>query len=146
MARGNADVLFKKNSKLESFLKRTLPEEAFERVRGYEACIIVTEKENKGFKYCVLDDEYIYQAENPPKSREDLQVMVPLKEIISVDLVGLIMSTKGIFILLYFLYTQLNTHRVVGFNKRAAFKPWLAYCKNKYGLSKKWDITLYLIL
>ncbi|XP_078339699.1 uncharacterized protein C12orf56-like isoform X5 [Crassostrea virginica] len=88
MARGNADVLFKKNSKLESFLKRTLPEEAFERVRGYEACIIVTEKENKGFKYCVLDDEYIYQAENPPKSREDLQVMVPLKEIISVDLVN----------------------------------------------------------
>lgn len=87
MARGNADVLFKKNSKLESFLKRTLPEEAFERVRGYEACIIVTEKENKGFKYCVLDDEYIYQAENPPKNREDLQVMVPLKEIISVDLV-----------------------------------------------------------
>lgn len=88
MARGNADVLFKKNSKLESFLKRTLPEEAFERVRGYESCIIVTEKENKGFKYCVLDDEYIYQAENPPKSREDLQVMVPLKEIISVDLVN----------------------------------------------------------
>lgn len=88
MARGNADVLFKKNSKLESFLKRTLPEEAFERVRGYEACIIVTEKENKGFKYCVLDDEYIYQAENPPKNREDLQVMVPLKEIISVDLVN----------------------------------------------------------
>ncbi|XP_062620239.1 uncharacterized protein C12orf56-like isoform X2 [Saccostrea cucullata] len=88
MARGNTDVLFKKNSKLESFLKRTLPEEAFERVRGYEACIIVTEKENKGFKYCVLDDEYIYQAENPPKSREDLQVMVPLKEIISVDLVN----------------------------------------------------------
>lgn len=87
MARGNADVLFKKNSKLESFLKRTLPEEAFERVRGYEACIIVTEKKNKGFKYCVLDDEYIYQAENPPKNREDLQVMVPLKEIISVDLV-----------------------------------------------------------
>ncbi|XP_048740805.2 uncharacterized protein C12orf56 homolog isoform X5 [Ostrea edulis] len=88
MARGNADVLFKKNSKLESFLKRTLPEEAFERVRGYEACIIVTEKENKGFKYCVLDDEFIYQAENPPKSREDLQIMVPLKEIISVDLVN----------------------------------------------------------
>lgn len=109
MARGNADVLFKKNSKLESFLKRTLPEEAFERVRGYEACIIVTEKENKGFKYCVLDDEYIYQAENPPKSREDLQVMVPLKEIISVDLV--IMSTKGIFI--SFILSIYNSARIV---------------------------------
>lgn len=101
MARGNADVLFKKNSKLESFLKRTLPEEAFERVRGYEACIIVTEKENKGFKYCVLDDEYIYQAENPPKNREDLQVMVPLKEIISVDLV--IITKLGLRIITYLM-------------------------------------------
>lgn len=60
MVWGNVDVLFKKNSKLESFFKCILLEEVFEWVWGYEVCIIVIEKENKGFKYCVLDDEYIY--------------------------------------------------------------------------------------
>lgn len=123
MARGNADVLFKKNSKLESFLKRTLPEEAFERVRGYEACIIVTEKENKGFKYCVLDDEYIYQAENPPKNREDLQVMVPLKEIISVDLViitklGLISDSELSRISCCLLSSSSSTSFLKGFHDK----------------------------
>ncbi|KAK3101590.1 hypothetical protein FSP39_004688 [Pinctada imbricata] len=88
MARGTSDALFKKNTKLESYLKRTLPEEAFDRVRAYESCIIVSEKENKAFKYCVLDDEYIYLTENPPKNPQDIQAVVSLKDITSVEMVN----------------------------------------------------------
>ena len=82
---GNA-ALGTKNSKFESFLKRTISEEAFERVRGYETCIIVSEKENKSFKFVVLSDEWIYLTENPPKN---LQEAVHLKDITSVDIVSL---------------------------------------------------------
>ncbi|XP_012943380.1 uncharacterized protein C12orf56 [Aplysia californica] len=81
---GNAEI-GKKNSKFESFLKRSISEEAFERVRGYESCIIVSEKENKAFKFVVLSDEWIYLTENPPKT---LQEAVHLKDVTSVELVN----------------------------------------------------------
>lgn len=73
----------KKNSKLESFLFRKLPEHRYERIRGYESCIVVSEKENKAFKYVVLGDEWIYLTENPPKT---IQESVALGDVISVEL------------------------------------------------------------
>ncbi|RUS82665.1 hypothetical protein EGW08_009568, partial [Elysia chlorotica] len=81
---GNGE-LFQKNSKFESFLKRSISDEAFERVRAYESCIVISEKENKAFKYVVLTDEKIYLTENPPKT---LQEVVHFKDVISVDLVN----------------------------------------------------------
>lgn len=75
----------KKNSKLESFLFRKLPEHKYERIRGYESCVVVSEKENKAFKYVVLGDEWIYLTENPPKT---IQESVALGDVISVELVG----------------------------------------------------------
>lgn len=75
----------KKNSKLESFLFRSLPEQKFERIRGYESCIVISEKENKAFKYVVLGDEWIYLTENPPKC---IQEAVSLADVIDVELVG----------------------------------------------------------
>lgn len=84
MARSSSDSSFKKNNKLESFLKRTLAEDVFERVRTYETCIIVSEKEKKAFKYVVLDDEWIYLTENPPKN---IQKAVHLGDVVSVRLV-----------------------------------------------------------
>lgn len=86
MALGNSNVeMFKKNGKFESFLKRTITEEAFERIRAYESCIVVSEKENKSFKFVVLSDEWIYLTENPPKT---LQNAVHLKDVTSVELVS----------------------------------------------------------
>ena len=85
MARSTAEALFKKNSKLESFLKKSMNDETFERVRAYESCIVVSEKENKAFKYAVLGDEWIYLTENPPKTVVE---EVSLKDIVSVDLVS----------------------------------------------------------
>ncbi|CAL1536975.1 unnamed protein product [Lymnaea stagnalis] len=76
---------FKKNSKFESFLKRTFSEEAFERVRAYESCVVVSEKENKAFKFIVLSDERIYLTENPPKTVEEA---VHLRDVVSVELVN----------------------------------------------------------
>lgn len=60
-------------------------DETFERVRAYESCIVVSEKENKAFKYAVLGDEWIYLTENPPKNVVE---EVSLKDIVSVDLVS----------------------------------------------------------
>lgn len=77
----------KKNSKLESFLQRSLTAENFDRVRGYESCICVSDKDNKSFKYIILSDEWIYLTENPPKS---IQNAVHLKDIVSVELVSLL--------------------------------------------------------
>ncbi|XP_060581640.1 uncharacterized protein C12orf56-like [Ruditapes philippinarum] len=75
----------KKNSKLESFLFRKLPEHRYERIRGYESCIVVSERENKAFKYVILGDEWIYLTENPPKT---IQESVALGDVISVELVN----------------------------------------------------------
>lgn len=81
---GNAEI-HKKNSKFESFLKRTLPQELFERVRAYESCIVVSENENKTFKFVVLSDDKLYLTENPPKV---VQEVLHLKDVVSVDLVS----------------------------------------------------------
>ncbi|KAL4225887.1 hypothetical protein ACF0H5_013875 [Mactra antiquata] len=75
----------KKNSKLESFLFRKLPEHRYERIRGYESCVVISEKENKAFKYVVLGDEWIYLTENPPKT---ITESVALGDVISVELVN----------------------------------------------------------
>ncbi|KAK6177718.1 hypothetical protein SNE40_015764 [Patella caerulea] len=85
MARGNQDLLVKKNSKLESFLKRAITEEKYERIRAYESCIVVSEKDNKSFKFVILGDDSIFLAENPPKA---IQEAVHLKDVISVELVN----------------------------------------------------------
>ena len=84
MARGTQDIV-KKNSKLESFLHRSLTAEAYDRVRGYESCICVSEKENKAFKYVVLSDEWIYLTENPPKS---IKGVIHLRDVVNVELVS----------------------------------------------------------
>jgi hypothetical protein len=85
----------KKNSKLESFLFRKLPEHRYERIRGYESCIVVSERENKAFKYVILGDEWIYLTENPPKT---IQESVALGDVISVELVGVIYTCAYIHV------------------------------------------------
>ena len=83
----------KKNSKLETFLFHALPDQKYERIRGYESCIVVSEKENKSFKYVVLGDEWIYLTENPPKGK-NIQAEVCLGDVISVELVGDLRKTS----------------------------------------------------
>lgn len=87
MARNGGDVLTKKNSKLESFLKRNLDVDTFERIRTHEACIVCSEKEDKVFKFVVLSDERIYLTENPPK-KISVEKSVNLRDVVSVELLN----------------------------------------------------------
>jgi len=85
MARSSDNLVLKKNTKLESFLKRALSDETYERIRAHESCIVVSEKDSKAFKYVILSDEWVYLTENPPKV---IQEAVPLKDVTSVELVS----------------------------------------------------------
>ncbi|XP_076448526.1 uncharacterized protein C12orf56-like [Babylonia areolata] len=84
MARGSQDIV-KKNSKLESFLQRSLTGETFDRIRGYESCVCVSEKENKAFKYVIFSDEWVYLTENPPKS---IRGVVHFRDVVNVELIN----------------------------------------------------------
>ncbi|KAK2165460.1 hypothetical protein NP493_1364g00030 [Ridgeia piscesae] len=87
MARNGSDVLTKKYSKLESFLKRNLDVDTFERIRTHEACIVCSEKEDKVYKFVVLSDERIYLTENPPK-KISVEKSVNLRDVVSVELLN----------------------------------------------------------
>ena len=86
MARNAGDVLVKRNSKLESFLKKNLDEDTFQKIRYHEACIVCSDKEDKAYKFVVLTDDWIYLTENPPKK---VQPVVHLGDVLSVELVRL---------------------------------------------------------
>ena len=86
MARNAGDVLVKRNSKLESFLKKNLDEDTFQRIRCHEACIVCSDTEDKAYKFVVLTDDWIYLTENPPKK---VQPIVHLGDVLSVELVSL---------------------------------------------------------
>lgn len=52
-----------RNNKLECFLKRSLTEERYERLRAYDSCIV-----DRKWRYLVLGDRCIYLTENPPRT------------------------------------------------------------------------------
>ena len=85
MARFESDSFTKKSSKFENFLKRALDENAYDRIRVYEACIVCSHKEQRAFKYVVLSDECLYLTENPPKT---ISVAVKLEDLYGIELVS----------------------------------------------------------
>ncbi|KAL2776111.1 uncharacterized protein WCI35_014040, partial [Daubentonia madagascariensis] len=72
------------NSRLDAFLRRHLPPEAYDAIRAYEPCVVVSDLENHTFKYVVLSDRLIYLTENPPKS---IQRVVALRDVVAIDLI-----------------------------------------------------------
>lgn len=103
MARGSQDLV-KKNSKLDSFLQRSLTAETYDRIRGYESCICVSDKENKAFKFVILSDEWIYLTENPPKS---IQGVVHFRDVVSVELVS---ALPRLLIIVLYLFFNIFIH------------------------------------
>ncbi|XP_014679631.1 PREDICTED: uncharacterized protein C12orf56-like [Priapulus caudatus] len=81
---GEGFLLKKGNEKLDSFLKRSLSQDEYEYIRAYDACIVVSEKEHKSFKYVVLTNQRIYLTENPPKS---IYEAANVKDVLGVELV-----------------------------------------------------------
>ncbi|KAK6487819.1 hypothetical protein HHUSO_G9118 [Huso huso] len=75
----------KRNSKLDSFLKRNLEQRVYERVRACEACVVISETFKKVFMYVVLTDHCIYLTENPPKT---IQAAVHFRNISGIELVN----------------------------------------------------------
>lgn len=91
MARNGTESLRKDNAKLGSFLKRSLPHNEYEHVRAHEACIVVSENENKSFKYVILTKERLYLTENPPKT---VYEAAHLKDVVDAKLVSAILNNK----------------------------------------------------
>ncbi|XP_043565894.1 uncharacterized protein C12orf56 homolog isoform X1 [Chiloscyllium plagiosum] len=86
MARSELDIFpSKRHDKLEFFLKRHLEESVFNKIRMYEACIVVSErKSKKAFEYVILTDECIYLTQNPPKT---IHEAVHLNDVVAIELV-----------------------------------------------------------
>ena len=104
MATANKDVR-KCHDRLETFLKRALDFDTYERIGAHESCIVCSEKENRAFKFVILCDSWIYLMDNDPgklsiknprKSPEDLQKclskVIHLHDIVSVSQVCYIFS------------------------------------------------------
>ncbi|XP_036617729.1 uncharacterized protein C12orf56 homolog [Trichosurus vulpecula] len=83
---GSGQVGFpcRRNSRLDSFLKRHLRQEVYDAIRAYELCIVVSDTEHRTFKYVVLSDRVIYLTENPPRS---IRGVVALKDVQAIDLI-----------------------------------------------------------
>ncbi|XP_028398411.1 uncharacterized protein C12orf56 homolog [Dendronephthya gigantea] len=78
----------KKYEKVDSFLKRYLPQSRYTGVRLIEPCVAVSDVYNKQFKFVVLADEWLYVTENPPKTAKDIQEVTRIVDIISVELIN----------------------------------------------------------
>eukprot|EP00061_Rhincodon_typus_P014012 g40765.t1 len=85
MARSELDIFpSKRHDKLDFFLKRHLEESVFNKIRMYEACIVVSERKNKkAFEYVILTDECIYLTQNPPKT---IHEAVHLNDVVAIEL------------------------------------------------------------
>eukprot|EP00063_Salmo_salar_P033593 XP_014008428.1 PREDICTED: uncharacterized protein C12orf56 homolog isoform X2 [Salmo salar] len=82
---GAGGLQCRRNSKLDSFLKRNTERGVYERIRAYEPCVVVSERVNKVFMHVVLSDECVYLAEYPPRT---LTTAVDFRHIRDIELVN----------------------------------------------------------
>ncbi|XP_030627286.1 uncharacterized protein C12orf56 homolog [Chanos chanos] len=86
VARTNAEgLLCRRNSKLDSFLKRNTDGDVYERIRAYEPCVVISETVNKVFMHVILSDDCIYLTEYPPRT---VQPAVCFQDIIDIELIN----------------------------------------------------------
>ncbi|XP_076860629.1 uncharacterized protein C12orf56 homolog [Brachyhypopomus gauderio] len=83
MAKTNS--LYRRNSKLETFLKRNTDRDVYERIRAYEPCVVISETVKKAFMHVVLSDDCVYLTEYPPRT---LQPAVRFRHIIDIVLIN----------------------------------------------------------
>jgi len=108
MANASKDVR-KCHDRLETFLRRALDFDTYERIRAHESCIVCSEKENRAFKFVILCDSWIYlmdndpgklSVKNPRKTAEDLQKIlskvIHLQDIVSVSQVCLFICVSSV--------------------------------------------------
>jgi len=70
--------------RLESFLRRNLTLEDYDRLYSSEACVVLCPEEKKVHRYAILGHNRLYTLEIPPKK---LRTVLSLEDIISIQLV-----------------------------------------------------------
>ncbi|KAK1906352.1 putative protein C12orf56 like [Dissostichus eleginoides] len=69
MARtGSGALLWRRNMKLDTFLKRNTERAVYERIRAYEPCVVISETVKKVYMHVVLSDQRVYLTEYPPRT------------------------------------------------------------------------------
>jgi len=71
----------RRNSKLDSFLKRNTERGVYERIRAYEPCVVVSEAVSKVYMHVVLSDERVYLAEYPPRTVTEVLSFSQIRDI-----------------------------------------------------------------
>ncbi|XP_029902143.1 uncharacterized protein C12orf56 homolog [Myripristis murdjan] len=82
---GPGNLLCRRNSKLESFLKRNTDRAVYDRIRAYEPCVVVSESVNKVYMHVVLTDECVYLTQYPPRT---LTAAVSLSRVREISLIN----------------------------------------------------------
>ena len=73
------------DAKLDSFLRRNLAQEDFERVCTSEPCVVVSPEDKRVHRHAVLGHQCLYLTEVPPKN---LKTALHIREISSIRMVG----------------------------------------------------------
>ncbi|KAJ8006525.1 hypothetical protein DPEC_G00108160 [Dallia pectoralis] len=82
---GAGGVFCRRNSKLDSFLKRNTERGVYARIRAYEPCVVVSESVNRVFMHVVLSDDCVYLTQYPPRT---LTPAVGFRDIRDIELVN----------------------------------------------------------
>ena len=78
MALGRQDI------RLETFLRRQLSQEVYERLCGSESCVLFSPEEKRVHRYVILGHRHLYSTEFSPKK---LKVLLQLDSITAVQMV-----------------------------------------------------------
>ncbi len=70
--------------RLETFLRRQLSQEEYERVCGSESCVLFSPEERRVHRYVILGHRHLYSTEFAPKK---LKVLLQLESITDVQIV-----------------------------------------------------------
>lgn len=73
------------DAKLDSFLRRKLAQEDYERVSTFEPCVVVSPNDKRVHRFVVLGHRCLYLTEVPPKN---LKEALQLKDISSIRMVS----------------------------------------------------------
>ena len=76
------------DAKLDSFLRRRLPQEDFERISTSEPCVILSPEDKRVHRHAVLGHRCVYFTEVPPKN---LKIALYLKDVTSIRMVSVSM-------------------------------------------------------
>ena len=73
------------DAKLDSFLRRRLAQEDYERISTSEPCVVISPEDKRVHRHVVLGHHCLYLVEVPPKN---LKVALQLKDVGSVRMVS----------------------------------------------------------